>query len=371
VSRQLAQAAAAGDLPAVRELLEAAPDGARHWQPLMNAAFGGHAAIVRELLDQGADPNMLARNGRRHRPLHRCLEPKRTIAKHAGHLEVVRLLAGHGADLDVPAGPQDWTPLQLAAFGGLRAAVDLLRELGAKVDLHGAAMLYNAAEVGRRLRADPAVVAAPDGAGRSPLHALAASGMWRATTGGSRDAIAVAAALLEAGAAIDAVQPIPDGAGTFPATPLWWAAVWQDHVALCRYLLGRGASPEGCMWGVAYNGNLALLELLRAHGGALDPRSAEGRTPLHDLLLLRRPKAVGWLLEHGADPDARDRSGRTALHLAAAAGAGRRVIEQLLAHGARIDARDEAGRTPLDLARVNGQDKVIEILRERGDQAGA
>jgi ankyrin repeat protein len=59
------------------------------------------------------------------------------------------------------------------------------------------------------------------------------------------------------------------------------------------------------------------------------------------------------------------------LHLAAAAGAGRHVIERPLDHGARVGARDRAGRTRLDLARVEGHEKVIEMLRGYGGEAKA
>jgi uncharacterized protein len=264
--------AAAGDLAAVRQLLRAQPDAARHWQPLMNAAFGG-----------------------------------------------------------------------LAAF------VDLLLELGAPVGLADAAMLYDLPSMHRRLAAEPALVATRDAAGRRPLHALAASGMWRSAAGTSADAVAAAGLLLEAGAELDALQPIPDGGGVFMATALWWAAVQQDHLALGRHLLALGARPDACIWGVAYNGNVALLELLAAHGAAIDSRSVEGRKLLQDVLYFclssRRPQAVRWLLAQGADPNFTDPAGCTALHRAVAAGVRPEVLAWLLAAGADVDAKDAAGRS--------------------------
>jgi glutaminase len=48
-----------------------------------------------------------------------------------GHLEVIRFLASHGADLS-PRVETGETPLDLAILAGQHAAVELLRSLGAK-----------------------------------------------------------------------------------------------------------------------------------------------------------------------------------------------------------------------------------------------
>jgi uncharacterized protein len=230
-------------------------------------------------------------------------------------------------------------------------------------------MLYDLQGMRSRVAAEPALVDARDAAGRTPLHALAASGMWRTTAATSADAIAAAGLLLEAGADLNAKQPIPDGGGVFMATPLWWAAVQQDHLALCRHLLSLGALPDGCAWGVAYNGNAGLLELLAAHGAPIHPRSAEGRKLLQDLLHFclhcRRPKAVRWLLAQGANPNLADPAGRTALHMAVGAGFRTEVLAWLLAAGADVEAKDAAGRSALDLAHIEGHSEATEMMRAR------
>jgi ankyrin repeat protein len=55
------------------------------------------------------------------------------------------------------------------------------------------------------------------------------------------------------------------------------------------------------------------------------------------------------LLAHGAAVEAADRSGATALHLAATRGY-RDMVALLVAHGANVNARDNPGAAPLDEA---------------------
>ena len=61
-------------------------------------------------------------------------------------------------------------------------------------------------------------------------------------------------------------------------------------------------------------------------------------------------ETVSRLLTAGADVNATNSAGRSALHHAAAV-LQPALVELLLAHGARRDLRDTAGKTPLDIAR--------------------
>jgi ankyrin repeat protein len=77
------------------------------------------------------------------------------------------------------------------------------------------------------------------------------------------------------------------------------------------------------------------------------------------------------LLDHGADPNARDINNSTPLHHSSCSVSGglRGRVESthlLLKHGAIIDAEDNKGRTPLQLALKYGRDNIATYLKEHG-----
>jgi ankyrin repeat protein len=74
---------------------------------------------------------------------------------------------------------------------------------------------------------------------------------------------------------------------------------------------------------------------------------------------------VAALVRRGADPDAADRSGWTALHLAAEKG-DTSLARLLLDAGARPDLRSRARGTPLDVAERAGRGDVARLLRLHG-----
>lgn len=79
--------------------------------------------------------------------------------------------------------------------------------------------------------------------------------------------------------------------------------------------------------------------------------------------------AVRDLLERGADPDARDRHGQTALMRAALAGH-EGVVEALLAHGAALDTTAKHRLSALMLACLNDRVAVARRLAAAGADLG-
>uniref|UniRef100_A0A8C8DMP6 BRCA1 associated RING domain 1 n=1 Tax=Oryzias sinensis TaxID=183150 RepID=A0A8C8DMP6_9TELE len=97
--------------------------------PLHLAAIKGDVEAVKELLDQGADPNQKDNAG--WTPLHE--------ACNLGHLTVVEVLATRGALLNTPGYEND-SPLHDAVRNGHSAIVKVLLQLGASqnvLNLHG------------------------------------------------------------------------------------------------------------------------------------------------------------------------------------------------------------------------------------------
>jgi len=97
----------------------------------------------------------------------------------------------------------------------------------------------------------------------------------------------------------------------------------------------------------------ALAALVLGHGGSVSDVDAKGETGLHRIADMRRApqgaaaKMAGLLLDHGADPNARNWDDVTPLHQAVRA-RNIAVVELLLARGADPNARDKGrGSTPL------------------------
>jgi ankyrin repeat protein len=118
-------------------------------------------------------------------------------------------------------------------------------------------------------------------------------------------------------------------------TPLMYAALFGDGEAV-RLLLDKGADPN------AQNddGGTALLYAIED----------AGKTKL--------------LLDHGANPNLRSGEGRTALLVAVGWARSYPAVKLLLDHGAEIDARLPDGRGPLSLAAREAG--LLQLLLDRG-----
>ena len=130
------------------------------------------------------------------------------------------------------------------------------------------------------------------------------------------------------------ITPVPIG-----ATPFFIAA-WTHNPDLMHALLAAGADPHTA----AADGSLPL------HAAAGVP----GRPPMGYSNHLEPPRmlaAVRIALDEGADINAANRAGRTAMHGAADIKS-TELIQFLFDNGARIDVTDNKGETPLTLAGV-------------------
>ena len=254
-----------------------------------------------------------------------------------GHADTVRRLIAGGADIAARS-EGGFTSLLYAARSGDFATAQVILEAGADPDAmtpaHGNALVVAAAgghgELALELLRQGADPAAADGNGITALHHAVANGM-AALTGVRYDPVfrvipdnnhALAAALLEAGA--DPDRPIAKGLRLGPdgspfemegMTPFLLAAVSAD-VELLQLFRVHEADPNV----VAAGGTTALIAAARAACTGACAFSAGGNVA-DAAAVMRAYVAVEAILAMGADIDARNEDGQTALHMAAFTGA--------------------------------------------------
>jgi hypothetical protein len=274
------------------------PDPQGGFTALMFAARQGAVDSARALADAGADLNTQDPDG----------TTALTIAIGNGHTDVARLLLERGANPNV-ADKAGMTPLYTAVVlhttemyperkpmrtpGGAAGTLDLIRMLLAK---------------------------------GAPPDARLRGGLVR--WGGRRN--------------------MGDAALVEGATPLMRAARFGD-VAAMRILLEAHADPA------LMEKDRTTVLMLAAGAGWRTGETILGGTDYgqeSDAI-----EAVRLCLDRGADVNAADEDGLTALHHAVVRGTG--VVRLLVEHGASLETKDKQGRTPLNVA---------EGVRAKGEQ---
>jgi ankyrin repeat protein len=244
--------------------------------------------------------------------------PERLIfdAVASGDADAVEsLLADDPSLIEARGGWQLYRPLFFAVQAGQTAAIQVLKQYGAALDVFEAAALADVVELKKLLGASPELAnARREHYDATPLHA-------------ARGHVEAARLLLEFGAGVNAI----DGQKQ-RLTPLHCRAEHGD-VEMVDLLLEHGAgvhagscmgTPLHCAVGGFQHvppdrWREVAARLLRA-GADVNAGSPEngdpGWTPLHHAAWRNHPAAVSWLLEHGADKTRVNRYGSTPLETA-------------------------------------------------------
>lgn len=129
----------------------------------------------------------------------------------------------------------------------------------------------------------------------------------------------------------------------------------------------KDISSSTAMQEAVYNGNTEAAILLLQAGADPNSRNSSGNTALHLVMPeASRSKLFNELITAGANPNLKDNYGETPLHVAARIGMNDDILDQLLKAGADINERNKKGQTPLILAIDRNQTQQVDFLINHG-----
>jgi uncharacterized protein len=145
-------------------------------------------------------------------------------------------------------------------------------------------------------------------------------------------------------------------------------AVTMAFALIATPLLAQGSSESADFLEAVRERDKAAVEAILANPAstAINAREeSSGERPIHIVTRDRDPTWLGFLLEHGARPDAPNRDGTTPLSLAVQIG-WIEGAEQLLARRASVNAANGRGETPLILAVQRRDLAMVRLLLAHG-----
>ena len=332
--------------------------------PLCVAAFNGNDAVTRQLLKNGAKPQVCAPDG--FTALH-------FASMQASHVFMGRLLDKRGPDFEAFYEASVYKiptqPLRDTIYKRRAHIVTMLLEHGADIHASGKGItpLHIAAVTAQESIVNVLLEAGAGAAGVSVICAY-----W----GLSSETVNL---LLEQGAGLEMCDP------RHGKSALSWTAEIGSP-AVIEVLLRHGAKvnhqdnygSSGLHYASA-NGRTETVKLLLESGANPNLQDREGKMPLARLASAGRFYLAGrwWdpsptdrrttatiLFGHGCDPCVKDAHGNVAVHYAASCGhVG--VLEVIGANGGDLEALDGKGNTPLERAQDGGHIEVVRILKRR------
>ncbi len=347
--------------------------------PLHDAAYNGHNDVVELLIANGAEVN--GKNPLGVVPLHSAASQDQT--------ETVKLLVANGADINVK-NSSGYTPLALVACRAHEKVVKVLLANGADVsttDNYGRTPLYRAAgwygnkEIAEMLIANGAKVNVMDNHNQTPLY-------WAARAV-HKDIVKV---LVANGAEVnvkdDYFGRTPLHCAVMDSRKL---ATDSDRSQIAAILLAKGADVnpkdnEGNtpLHFATQQGHTKTIEILIANGADVEAKDDNGRTALHIaekraskgqyrhlqhkeifFLLLKHSKLKPTAVKKLQPVKVELRDKNTSL-LNAARKDQKYVVEFLIDNGADVNARNKHGRTALHVAAQHGHKEVADLLRKHG-----
>ncbi|HEX5152722.1 MAG TPA: ankyrin repeat domain-containing protein [Parafilimonas sp.] len=169
--------------------------------------------------------------------------------------------------------------------------------------------------------------------------------------------------LLKAGMNINSIHTIKSEGCDFFATPLWYAYTRGRNEKLYSYLLKQGADPDNCMFAIAWNDDVKAAGLFKKYGAAIENKNGVD-TPFLAAFNWKRFEVAAWFLKNGANVNAADNAGNTALFHAVKRKYPVEQIQLLLQYGADPNKENNAGLSAKQLAEKNRQKKILGLFSE-------
>ncbi|XP_041932384.1 transient receptor potential cation channel, subfamily N, member 1 [Alosa sapidissima] len=291
--------------------------------PLLLAVESGNVGIVKELLGALSEPQLRAqRHGDGDSALHICCRRK--------DAEMAKILVEFGANVDFQ-NEEGQTPLHIAAWEGDEATL--------KVFYQG--------------KANPNIADKMD---RSPLHVAAERGHTNIVE------------VLTEKFKSNVLARTKDG------STLLYVASQCGHPETALAFLKKGVplhmpnkSGAVCLHAAAKRGHTAVVKALLLKGAQVDATTKDGLTALHVAVQYCKPLVVQMLLGFGAKVQLNGgKDQETPLHIAARVKEGEKVAEMLLKSGADVNAEQENGETAMHVAARHGSLQMLRSLIEEG-----
>jgi ankyrin repeat protein len=286
---------------------------------LHNAVYYSHVIEVKELIQLGADVNMVSGGNE---PLYWAIYNR--------NLDIAELLINAGADINKEFLQNGESPLEYAIRQKTPSIVELLIRRGAdinKFDIYGKPLINkaikeNATDIVKILIEGGFNVNKKEDGGDNNTPLIIASEEGRKE---------IVELLLKSGADINGINKK------------------RETALICAACKGRYETSK-----ILINGNVNINAADADRDTALICAAQEGYDEI-----------VEMLIKAGADLNRKNKKGLTAIAQASSHGY-TEIVEVLIKAGADVNTGDNSGVTPIRMASVNNYDDIVELLAEAG-----
>lgn len=146
-------------------------------------------------------------------------------------------------------------------------------------------------------------------------------------------------------------------------------ALLAISVAQPSLIMGQQAADQSLIQAVR-SGNSASVDQAIAQGANLNAKdSSFGQTPVMWAAILGNKDIATKLLDAGADANAQNKEGATALILASTVD--KDIVKALLQHGADVNITNKMNMTPLMFAAFAGNKEIVNLLLDANAEINA